>query len=226
MGDRILLIEDDRSVRRSIALSLEQEGFEVVEANDAEQGLELLPSADPALVILDVMLPGMNGFDACRAMRQSSAVPVIFLTAKSDMVDVVVGLESGGDDYITKPFIARELVARIRALLRRLKMEHAPRRLTVGNLELDPGAGTVVKDGEPLSLTKTEFELLRTLASRPNMVFTREMLLEQVWGYDYLGDSRLVDVHVRRLRAKIEDDASNAKLIQTVRGYGYKLVAN
>jgi DNA-binding response OmpR family regulator len=210
MGDRILLIEDDRSVRRSIALSLEQEGFEVVEANDAEHGLELL----------------MNGFDACRAIRQSSAVPVIFLTAKSDMVDVVVGLESGGDDYITKPFITRELVARIRALLRRLRMEHAPRRQTVGDLELDPGAGTVTKDGEPLRLTKTEFELLRTLASRPNMVFTREMLLEQVWGYDYLGDSRLVDVHVRRLRAKIEDDASNARLIQTVRGYGYKLVAN
>jgi DNA-binding response OmpR family regulator len=226
MGDRILLIEDDRSVRRSIALSLEQEGFEVVEANDAEHGLELLPSADPALVILDVMLPGMNGFDACRAIRQSSAVPVIFLTAKSDMVDVVVGLESGGDDYIKKPFITRELVARIRALLRRLRMEHAPRRQTVGDLELDPGAGTVTKDGQPLRLTKTEFELLRTLASRPNMVFTREMLLEQVWGYDYLGDSRLVDVHVRRLRAKIEDDASNAKLIQTVRGYGYKLVAS
>jgi DNA-binding response OmpR family regulator len=226
MGERILLVEDDRSIRRSVTLSLEREGYEVVEADDAEVGLELLSSTDPALVILDVMLPGMDGFEACREIRRLSTVPIIFLTAKTDMVDVVVGLESGGDDYVTKPFVARELVARIRALLRRLRMEHTPRRISIGPLELDSDAGTVTRGVELLSLTKTEFELLARLASRPNMIFTREMLLEQVWGYDYLGDSRLVDVHVRRLRAKVETDPAHPELIKTVRGYGYKLVAD
>ena len=220
---KILLVEDDRRLRRGTALALEQEGFEVLEAPDSEAAEQLLAERSPDLAILDVMLPGRDGFELCRDIRKTNDLPVIFLTAKTDTIDVVVGLESGGDDYITKPFVARELVARVRALLRRLKPENTTTRIVVGDLVIEPETGTVLKSGDPVALTKTEFKLICTLASRPDVIFKRDILLEHVWGYDYLGDSRLVDTHIQRLRAKIEKDSSNPEYIKTVRGLGYKL---
>lgn len=200
-----------------------QEGFEVFEAPDAEIAMQMLAEQHPDLAILDVMLPGLDGFELCRQIRKSSDLPVIFLTAKTDTIDVVVGLESGGDDYVTKPFVTRELIARIRALLRRLQSSDAVKRIVVGELVIEPDTGVVLKSGNAVLLTKTEFKLICTLASRPNVIFKRDMLLEHVWGYDYLGDSRLVDSHIQRLRAKVEPDPSNPRYIKTVRGLGYKL---
>ncbi|MEX0873375.1 MAG: response regulator transcription factor [Actinomycetota bacterium] len=223
MEARILLVEDDRRVRRGTALALGQEGFEVFEAPDAEIAMQMLAEQHPDLAILDVMLPGLDGFELCRQIRKSSDLPVIFLTAKTDTIDVVVGLESGGDDYVTKPFVTRELIARIRALLRRLQSSDAVKRIVVGELVIEPDTGVVLKSGNAVLLTKTEFKLICTLASRPNVIFKRDMLLEHVWGYDYLGDSRLVDSHIQRLRAKVEPDPSNPRYIKTVRGLGYKL---
>ncbi len=224
-GSRILLVEDDRRVRRATALALEREGYDVLEAADGGAGLRLLADRGPDVVVLDVLLPGQDGFEVCREIRKTSDIPIIFLTAKTDTVDIVVGLESGGDDYLTKPFVVKELVARIRALLRRMKSELSDRKIIVGQLEMQPDSGVVRVAREQVALTKTEFELLRCLASRPNQIFSREQLLELVWNYDYLGDSRLVDVHIRRLRGKVEADPSRPMLIQTVRGFGYKLSA-
>lgn len=220
----ILLVDDDARLREIVGMALEGEGYGVRTAASAEEAAEILQGHEPDLLILDVMLPGKDGFELAREIRTRSPVPILMLTAKTDTIDVVVGLESGADDYVTKPFVTKELVARIRALLRRSRAgETVPRRISVGALEIVPEAASVTKNGEPVHLTKTEFKLLLALASRPNQVFTRELLLQQVWEYDYFGDSRLVDVHVRRLRWKIEDDPRNPQIVQTVRGLGYKV---
>jgi DNA-binding response OmpR family regulator len=169
------------------------------------------------------MLPGIDGFDVCRALRRQSDVPIVMVTARNDTHDVVAGLEAGADDYVTKPFVAKELAARIRALLRRVRNDSGPAVLAFDGLEVLPEAGEVHRDGLQVHLTKTEFRLLCELAANPNKVLSREQLLDRVWGYGYFGDGRLVDVHVRRLRAKIEPDAADPRYVVTVRGLGYKL---
>jgi DNA-binding response OmpR family regulator len=222
----VLLVDDDGRLREIVGMALEDEGYRVSGAESAEEAIAVLEKDEPDLMILDVMLPGRDGFELSREIRKRSPLPILMLTAKTDTVDVVVGLESGADDYVTKPFVTKELVARIRALLRRTRSSGpTPKKLTVGPLEILPDAATVTRRGEEIHLTKTELRLLMAMASRPNQVFTREILLQQVWEYDYFGDSRLVDVHVRRLRGKIEDDPRDPRIVQTVRGLGYKVTA-
>ena len=219
----VLLIEDDVRIRRVVQLALSAEGFQVSEAATGEEGLEHLARQQVDVVLLDLMLPGRDGFDICREIRRTSQAPVIMLTARSDSHDVVAGLEAGADDYISKPFVAKELSARIRALLRRFQASPTPQEVRVGDLEIIPQNGVVTRDGSPLNLTKTEFRLLTELATNPGRVLSREELLERVWGYDYFGDARLVDVHVRRLRKKVEPDPSDPTVVLTVRGMGYRL---
>jgi len=222
MDARILLVEDDASIREITKLGLEAAGFTVETAADGDDGLNRFRHSRPDLVLLDVMLPKRDGFEVCRAIRAESAVPVVMLTARTDTVDVVVGLESGADDYVTKPFEMPVLVARLRAALRRARHDEQTETVTLGDVSIDVLGHLARRDGEDLQLTPTEFRLLVELAQRPGQVFTRELLLEQVWGYGYLGDSRLVDVAVQRLRAKIERDPSSPELIETVRGVGYR----
>jgi two-component system response regulator MtrA len=225
MDERVLLVEDDASIREIAKLGLMQSGFHVTTAPDGREGLLHFRQTAFDLVILDVMLPFLDGYEVCRQIRAESRVPIIMLSAKSDTVDVVVGLELGADDYVTKPFELAELVARARAAVRRLGAEPEEPVLTRGQLEIDPGAFAARRGGEELKLTATEFKLLLELARRPGQVFTRELLLERVWNYEYLGDSRLVDVAVQRLRAKIEDDPKEPQIIKTVRGVGYRFDA-
>jgi DNA-binding response OmpR family regulator len=220
----ILLVEDDPSVREAVAMALEGDGHRVTTAATGDEAVERWRQGRPDLVLLDVMLPGRDGFDVCRAIRAHDQVPIIMLTARSDPIDVVVGLESGADDYVTKPFETRVLLARIKAVLRRQERSPGEPVLRFGDLAIDPAGMTVTQGGVDLRLTPTELRLLLELARRPGQVFTRALLLERVWDYSYLGDSRLVDVCIQRLRAKVEADPSHPTLIQTVRGVGYKLV--
>lgn len=220
----ILLVEDDASVREAVAMALEGGGHKVETAVSGDEALARWRSSHPDLIVLDVMLPGADGLEVCRAIRRHDQVPIIMLTARSDPIDVVLGLESGADDYVTKPFETRVLLARVKAVLRRAAHDGEGRVLRYGDLVIDHQGMTVTKADQEVSLTPTEFRLLLELARRPGQVFTRALLLERVWEHSYLGDSRLVDVCVQRVRAKVEDDQSRPSLIQTVRGVGYKLV--
>jgi two-component system response regulator MtrA len=221
----ILLVEDDPSIREVTALGLRAAGFTVRVAADGQEGLERWRSDRPDLVLLDVMLPRLDGLEVCRAIRREATTPIVMLTARADTIDVVVGLESGADDYVRKPFEMPELVARVRAALRRHGHEPSsgtPAVLQLGPLRIDLAGRTVDRDGTEIALTRTEFDLLAELARHPGQVFPRDLLLDRVWGYDYLGDSRLVDVAVGRLRAKVEADPAAPALVLTVRGAGYK----
>jgi DNA-binding response OmpR family regulator len=224
MTTRVLLVEDDPRIRTSLRMALEDEGYVVAEAESGEAALGAFDNRQPDVVLIDLMLPGMDGFDLCRNLRSRSDVPAIMVTARTDSHDVVAGLEAGADDYVTKPVAPKELTARIRALLRRARAQEPHNQvIRAGRLEIRPDEGVVQLDGEEVALTKTEFHLLSELAQNAGRVLSREHLLERVWGYDYFGDSRLVDVHVRRLRAKIEDDPADPACVVTVRGLGYKL---
>ena len=219
----MLLVEDDPSIREVAALGLSRAGFQVTTAGDGREGLVRARHDPFDVVVLDVMLPSLDGFEVCRELRRQSQVPIVMLTARSDTVDVVTGLELGADDYVTKPFELPELVARVRAVLRRSRAsEPTEPTIRAGDLEIDPAGFAVRKDGMALALTATEFRLLLELARHPGMVLSRDVLLARVWNYDYLGDSRLVDVAVQRLRAKIESDPALPRLIATVRGVGYR----
>jgi len=220
----ILLVEDDASVREAVTMALEGDGHQVRTAVSGEEALDRWRRSRPDLLLLDVMLPGTNGLEVCRAIRAEDSVPIVMLTARTDAVDVVLGLESGADDYVTKPFETRVLLARVKAVLRRHDRSIDDRVITHGELVIDPRAMEVTKGGLPLRLTATEMRLLLELARHPGQVLTRTILLERVWDYSYLGDSRLVDVCVQRVRAKVEVDPAQPRLIQTLRGVGYKLV--
>ena len=223
MGAHILLVEDDRRIRTSLRLVLEDEGNTVAEADSAEAALEALERRPAEVAIVDLMLPGMDGFELCRRLRASNDIAILILTARADSHDVVAGLEAGADDYMVKPAVPKELSARVRALLRRSARPSGPASLVFGDLEILPDAGVVRVGGNDVSLTKTEFGLLCELAQSPGRILTREVLLDKVWGYGYFGDGRLVDVHVRRLRTKVEADPAHPRHIVTVRGLGYKL---
>ena len=226
MGTRILTVEDDERIRTSVKLALEDEGWEVAEATNGEEAIAYFARQPTDVVLIDIMLPGLDGFDVCRAIRRLSDVPIVMVTARADTHDVVAGLEAGADDYLTKPFVPKELSARIRALLRRVRSgDSLQHRMRFGDLEIVPDEGVVTLADETIHLTKTEFRLLVELASSPGRIFSREDLLEKVWGHGYLADSRLVDVHVRRLRTKVEADPGNPRHVLTVRGLGYKLAA-
>jgi DNA-binding response OmpR family regulator len=226
--DTLLFIEDDDGIRLALRLALEDEGYTVHEAVNGQDGLTAFRELEIDLVLLDLRLPDLSGFDVCRALRVESIVPIIIITAQTDTYDMVAGLEAGADDYVTKPVVPKELAARIRALLRRVHLQEASTSAETsrfGDVELRREQGVVRKAQGEVSLTKTEFRLLCEFADHAGAVLSRDQLLERVWGYEYLGDSRLVDAHVRRLRLKIEDHPDDPKLIVTVRGIGYRLIA-
>jgi DNA-binding response OmpR family regulator len=219
----VLVVDDEPIVREVVVRYLEREGYRTLEAADGNRARELLEQHSPNLVVLDLMLPGTDGLALCRWIRSKSQLPVIMLTARGEEADRIVGLELGADDYVTKPFSPRELVARVRSVLRRAASDGSPSKpVSFGELELDPGAREVKKAGRPLQLTTKEFDLLYFLAANPRHVFSRDQLMARVWGYSAALDTGTVTVHIRRLRAKIEDDASRPRHLQTVWGVGYR----
>ncbi len=229
-GERVLVIEDEESYRDSLAFLLGREGFEVSLAETGPRGVEEFARRGADVVLLDLMLPGMSGAEVFKVLRERADVPIIMVTAKDDQVDKIIGLELGADDYVTKPYSGRELVARIRAVLHRQAagksaIPDEPTRLSVGPITLDAERLTVVKDGETLALPPKEFALLNLLARNAGRVLPRHVIIERVWGADYFGDTKTLDVHVKRLRTRIEDDPSNPTMIQTVRGVGYTFEA-
>jgi len=223
MNERVLLVEDDPSIRETTAMGLSREGYRVTGEADGRLALARFRRDPFDLVVLDLMLPSLDGFEVCRQIRQQSRVPIVMVTARTDTTDVVVGLESGADDYVTKPFEIKELVARIRAVLRRVSEVTGVEQLSVGGLDINPASFQVRRDSQEIDLSATEFRLLLEMAHRPGQVFTREVLLDRVWNCDYRGDSRLVDMAVKRLRDKVEQDPARPRLIVTVRGVGYRL---
>jgi len=227
MSDRIMVVEDEQAIRAVIEFALTDAGFEVVSVGRGDEALAIIGAEQIDLVILDLMLPGVDGLEVCRRIRAERMTPIIILSARSEELDKVLGLELGADDYVTKPFSPRELVSRVRANLRRMRSE--PERgqvMEAGDLEIDPVARTVVRAGEEIYLTFSEFEILHKLASSPRRVFTREELMNHLWEGSFFGDLRSVDVHVRHLRRKVEVDAANPELIRTVRGVGYAFGAD
>ena len=221
MNARILVVDDDTAISEMIGIVLRGEGYEPQFAGDGAEAIDLFRSMRPDLVLLDLMLPGIDGIQVCATIRAESGVPIIMLTAKGETTDVVKGLESGADDYVVKPFNPKELVARIRTRLRPVLPE-TTETVGIGDLSIDVQGHEVRRGSDRISLTPLEFQLLLALAAKPQQVFTREMLLEQVWGYHYKADTRLVNVHVQRLRAKVEHDPDNPQIVMTVRGVGYR----
>lgn len=220
---RVLTVEDDERIRAVVRLGLEDEGWQVVEAATGEDAIDAFNREPADVVLVDIMLPGIDGFEVCRNLRRVSDVPIVMVTARDDTHDVVAGLEAGADDYMTKPFATKELSARIRALLRRARpADHGHTHLRFGDLEIIPDEGTVKRAGREIHLTKTEFRLLVELATSDGKILDRDDLLKRVWGYGYFGDGRLVDVHIRRLRTKVEADPARPRYVVTVRGMGYK----
>jgi two-component system, OmpR family, response regulator MtrA len=217
---RILVVDDDDALREMVGLVLSGAGFNPLFAADGVEAVRVFSESSPDLVLLDIMLPGLSGIEVCRQIRTQSGVPIIMLTAKGETEDVVLGLEAGADDYVVKPHNGAELVARVKARLRPMGDESGV--VSVGGLTLDPKSFEVKRGAQSLSLTPLEFKLLHTLAEKPRQVFSREMLLELVWGYQYKADTRLVNVHVQRLRSKVEEDPENPKIVMTVRGHGYR----
>ena len=218
---RVLVVDDDPALAEMLTIVLRTEGFEPMVCPTGDRALGAFREFRPDVVLLDLMLPGKDGIDVCKEIRAESGVPIVMLTAKGDTVDVVVGLESGADDYVVKPFKPKELIARIRARVRRTETEPAE-QLAIGDVTIDVPAHQVARAGEPIALTPLEFDLLVALARKPRQVFTREVLLEQVWGYRHAADTRLVNVHVQRLRSKVERDPEHPEVVLTVRGVGYK----
>jgi two-component system OmpR family response regulator len=227
-NDKILIVEDDVNLLETIKYNLRKEGYDVVTAGDGERALEVARKEKPDLLILDIMLPKLNGFEVCRILRKEMTVPILMLTAKADETDKIVGLEIGADDYMTKPFSMRELMARARAMLRRAKMTEgtvaaSPALIKTGKMEIDTARHLASLAGQTLELSPKEYDLLVFLARNKGLVFSREQLLEKVWGYDFAGDTRTIDVHIRWLRRKIETDPARPEYLVTVRGTGYKL---
>ncbi len=225
MNATILVVDDDDALAEMVGIVLAQEGFETVFCEEGDKAYDAFISSQPNLVLLDLMLPGINGIEVCTQIRQESDVPIIMLTAKSDTEDVVRGLEAGADDYIAKPFKPAELLARVRARLRP-RDEHNNEPIKIGDLLIDLAGHSVSRDGRPIALTPLEFDLLASLARQPGQVMTRESLLDSVWGYEKTVDSRLVNVHIQRLRSKIEQDPENPQIVLTVRGVGYKAASD
>jgi two-component system OmpR family response regulator len=220
---KVLVVEDDKTLQTALVYNLTKEGYDVKSALDGIQALDLAGREKPDLILLDLMLPGMSGLEICRILRHESNVPIIMLTAREEEIDKVTGLDLGADDYITKPFGMRELLARVRAKLRSSARPAGKSDLSFGDITMDIARHAVLKAGQPVVLTPKEFDLLAHLAQNPGLVFSREQLLDKVWGYDYSGGTRTVDVHVRWLREKIEPDPENPRHLVTVRGTGYKL---